>query len=369
MNSNKLAATLDDDCPLYHQAFENSLQSNIITTVMNGKIVLVNDAACKLLGYSKRGLLQEKRSTIFDIKESTFKKMLKQRITEGHSVALVTAIKKNGKTFPCEITSAVFTGEDGIEQAITTITDITQYVARQKIIDIKKDKIVAENICLAKSMQKKIDAKKDKIVSDNIHLAKSKQIKIDIKKDKIVAANITLAKSKQKGIDAKKEKIVAHNIIRAQIKSEEDQLVHEKATSGKLLHEYRERFSLIFNSSSDILYDIDLATNEIILSDAYEKDFGYKIKNNMTAVADWSNHIHPDDKEKVISDYLKRIVTDDTAWKYTYRFLRADNSVANILSSGIILRKPDGKAYRMIGSMHDISKQTVLEERLELKSI
>jgi signal transduction histidine kinase len=39
--------------------------------------------------------------------------------------------------------------------------------------------------------------------------------------------------------------------------------------------------------------------------------------------------------------------------------------VANILSNRIILRNADGKAYRVIGSMHDISKQKVLEERLE----
>ena len=85
----------------------------------------------------------------------------------------------------------------------------------------------------------------------------------------------------------------------------------------------------------------------------------------MTPVEDWANHIHADDKEAVMQDYFRMLATDDTEWKYGYRFLRSDNSIANVLSSAIILRNTDGKAYRMIGSMKDISKQRVLEEKLE----
>ena len=83
--------------------------------------------------------------------------MLKQRTARGQSTARVTAIKKSGKPFPCEITSAVFMDEDVIEKAITTIADMSQSILRQKNIDIKKEKIVADNIVLAKSKQKKID--------------------------------------------------------------------------------------------------------------------------------------------------------------------------------------------------------------------
>ena len=80
---------------LHKLAFDNSLQANLITsTISSGKIIMANSAACKLLGYSKKELLTKSRSTIFDINESSFKKMLKQRTAEGHSMALVTAIKK-----------------------------------------------------------------------------------------------------------------------------------------------------------------------------------------------------------------------------------------------------------------------------------
>jgi PAS domain S-box-containing protein len=133
------AAATDDN--LHHLVFNNPFQANIITIAANrGKILKANRAACKLPGYSKKELLTKSRATMWDINESSFKKMLKQRTAEGHSIALVTAIKKSGKLVPCEITSAVFMDEDGIEKAITNIADVSQRILKQKNIDTKKIK-------------------------------------------------------------------------------------------------------------------------------------------------------------------------------------------------------------------------------------
>ena len=66
--------------------------------------------------------------------------MLKQRTAEGGSIAMVTAIKKDDTRIPCEINSAVFMGEDGIEKAITTILDRSQHILEQKDTDYKKKK-------------------------------------------------------------------------------------------------------------------------------------------------------------------------------------------------------------------------------------
>ncbi|MGK2861839.1 MAG: PAS domain-containing protein [Chitinophagaceae bacterium] len=154
--SKKYRTAAGDDV-LHHLAFDNSLQPNIITIVSNGKIISANPAACKLLGYSKKELLTKTRSAIFDINESSFKKMLKQRTAKGHSRALVSAIKKSGKLVPCEITSSVFMDEGGIEKSITSISDMTAGILKQKNIDTKKEKLVAENIVHAIAKQIDID--------------------------------------------------------------------------------------------------------------------------------------------------------------------------------------------------------------------
>ena len=284
---------------LRHLAFDNTAQSNIIFTVSNGKIIMTNNAACKLLGYSKKELLTKSMATILDINEGSFKKMLKQKMAKGHFTALVTAIKKSGRTLPCEISSVPFMDEDGIVNAIATITDLSQSILNQKNRDAKKEKIVADNILLAKA------------------------------------------------------------------KSDVEKLDHEMAARGKLLTEYKENFKLIFNSSSDILYDVDLVANKVVLSDAYEKEFGYQLFNNTTSTEDLFSHIHPGDKRAFMKDYLRMIMSEDSEWKYSFRFLRADDSIANVVTRGIVMRNTAGEAYRRIGYMKDISNQKVLEERLE----
>ena len=321
---------------LRYLAFENTAQANIISTVSTGKIIIVNSAACKLLGYSKRELLTKNRAAIFDINESNFKKMLKQRTAEGKSAAVVIAINKNGKPLPCAITSAVFMDADGIEKSITSIADLSKSILNQINIDTKKERTVAGNIVLAKSKQKKIDSKKEKIVAKNIIQAQEK-------------SEARLAEKNEQAIEL------------------EEKLELEIASNVRLFTEYKESFKLIFNSSSDVLYDSDLVTNKVIISDAYQKDFGYEITSNMTPAADWLSHIYPADKEAVFTDYLRMLASEEAEWKYSYRFLRADDSVANVLSSAIVLRNADGKAYRMIGYMQDMSKQRRLEERLALE--
>jgi PAS domain S-box-containing protein len=566
---------------LHYLAFDHSFQANIISEVKGGKIITANKAAVQLLGYSKKELLTKKRADLFDVTEPTFKKLLRERKADGKSAAVITVFKKNGKSFPAAITSAIFTEGDGAQKAISTIADLSESIRHQSLIDAGKEKVVADNITLAKSKQKKLDQKNKKKVAHNIEVAQAKsdsrfhennewikriakasydvmwdwdiasgeiyvgdsihevfgysvpgnttgfvnfiscllpgeKRRVKEKLSNALASSVkswndsfglkrsdgSLAAAASRASIVRDEKGAAIRMIGAikdvsqlqQLKQQldlrdlesekfflaaklsfdviwewnvitneifmgegfqelfgfdlnnqrqnfrnwgdhlhpddreiieeslyaaiasgenhwektyriiradgcianvldratiirhtdgkayrmigalqdisrqmelEEKLAREIATKGKMLMEYNERFQLIFNSSSDILYDIDLITNEIILSDAYEKYFGYKITGNMTQVKDWADHIHMDDKEAVIRNYMGMLNTGATEWKYNYRFVKADGSSANVLSSAIILRTKEGVAYRMIGSMQDVSRQTVLEDQLQ----
>jgi len=296
----KSVAEASDDI-LRHLAFDNSFRANIILTVISGKIIMANRAACKLLGYSKKELLTKTRADIFDINDSSFIKMLKQRTAEGHSAAFVKAIKKNGKPISCQITSAVFMDKDGIEKSITTIADISQNILEQKNIDTKKGKKVTKDIALVRSKQKEIDIKKEKIVADNIALAKSRQKEIDIKKEKIVADDIAQAKSAQKKIDNKKDKIVAADIAQAKskqinidIKKEKivaDDIILAKAKADAGLAENNEWIKQIAKTSYDVMWDWDIVTGHIYIGDSMEEVFGYKLENNTISFKELSEGI------------------------------------------------------------------------------
>ena len=140
-----IRATSDDK--LSHLAFDNSILPNIICLVSTGEIIMANAAACKMLGYGKKELLTKTRSSIFDSKEKSFRLMLKQGVAEGQATATVTVIKKTGKRISCELTTAIFTGQDGIETAIITMMDKSGSIHKQKIIDKKRKELLLRIYC------------------------------------------------------------------------------------------------------------------------------------------------------------------------------------------------------------------------------
>jgi PAS domain S-box-containing protein len=418
----KFTTPVTDDT-LRHLAFDNSLQANVISIVSTGKIIMANNAACKLLGYSKRALLAKRRSAIFDITENSFKKMLKQRRIDGHSSALVTIIKKNGRLISCEITSSVFMGEHGIEKSITTITDISQNILKQKNIDIKKEKIVADDIVAA---QAKADAR---LAENNEWIKHIARASYDVMWDWDIASgqiyvgenirevfsyipqnntvNFTgfcacLLPKEKEMVEKKLLKIlasdskswndsyklkrgdgsIAYTISRASIirdlkgkairligatkdvsmlRGLEKKLKEQIATQK----DQSEKFLLAAKISFDGIWDWNLLTNEFFLGEGFEELFGYAVKSTAGNVVDWSKHLHPDDKDAVEKGLQDAITSAASHWEHTYRFIKADGSIANVFGRASIIRDADGKAYRMIGAIHDITKQKVLEEKLE----
>ena len=239
-SSAKTTETLKVDDKLRHLAFDNSAQPNIITLVSNGKIIMANSAACKLLGYSKKKLLALNRSLIFNTRESSFKKMLQQRTAEGKSVATVTVIRKNAKAITCEITSAVFKDAYGDENAITTISDMSLNILQQQKIDSKKEMTVAADIATVKATQEKLD----------------------VRHEKKVAHDIATVKAKQKRTDTKNEKTVAADIVVAQTRSD------------ARLAENNEWIKYIARASYDVMWDWDIMTGEIYVGDSIKEVFG-----------------------------------------------------------------------------------------------
>ncbi|MDP9041092.1 MAG: PAS domain-containing protein [Bacteroidota bacterium] len=136
---------------LHQKAFDNSFLANIISNVSTGKIISVNRAAEKLLGYSGVELLSKNFDEIFTPSDAHFKRILRQREAAGHAMGDVTVTKKNGRKLPCQITSVVFTGDNQIQKSITTLVDRSQGIRRQTGIDRKREKAVADEIINALS--------------------------------------------------------------------------------------------------------------------------------------------------------------------------------------------------------------------------
>jgi PAS domain S-box-containing protein len=136
---------------LHEKAFDNSLLANIISIVQSGRIIDANLAAGKLLGYSHKGLLKKNLEDIFINEDHHFSELLQQRSLIGHAVGNLTALKKNGKTLPCQTTSVIFTGDNHIQKVITTLVNRTETIHQQQLIDLIQEKRFATVKRLARS--------------------------------------------------------------------------------------------------------------------------------------------------------------------------------------------------------------------------
>lgn len=131
------------------------------------------------------------------------------------------------------------------------------------------------------------------------------------------------------------------------------------------LRESAERFKLAANATNDAVWDWNLLTDEIWWSENFKKLFGYKETEIEPDIASWLNHIHPEDRERVVSGIHAIIESGKQFWTDEYRFLRSDGSDAYILDRGYVIHDETGKAVRMVGAMTDMTAIKSAEQALK----
>jgi PAS domain S-box-containing protein len=124
----------------------------------------------------------------------------------------------------------------------------------------------------------------------------------------------------------------------------------------EILLKSNERFTHVTKATFDAIWDWDVQSQQLYLGDAFEELFGYHVENNIGDFSTWYNHIHPEDKERVIQSRLNKIIhRDESTWKDEYRYIRSNGSIAYISDRGVLLRN-NNSTYRMIGAMQDVTE-------------
>jgi PAS domain S-box-containing protein len=141
------------------------------------------------------------------------------------------------------------------------------------------------------------------------------------------------------------------------------------AHSGRLqqrLKMMNELYQFVTEVTNDCLWEWDFQTREIFWIDGgHKRIFGYQIENALIPQSFWENHLHPDDKLRVL-DRLKKILTEgaDSIWEDEYRFQRVDGSYADVHDRAHIIYDVDKVACRMIGATQDITVRKSAEIKL-----
>lgn len=139
-------------------------------------------------------------------------------------------------------------------------------------------------------------------------------------------------------------------------------LVNERT---KELKESNERFGYVTKATNEAIWDYDLLTNTVFFGEGYKILFGYNSEGYQD-ISIWPEHLHPEDKQRVVEGMSAILESTANRWSDEYRFLKANGDYAQVEDKGIIIRNRNGKAVRMIGAMQDVTRQKEGEQNRKL---
>ena len=129
-----------------------------------------------------------------------------------------------------------------------------------------------------------------------------------------------------------------------------------------------ERFKFVAKATNDVIWDWDLKTNSLVWNDSVETVFGHKQSKIYPEIKWWNDHIHPDDRERVLAGIHAVIDSGGHSWNDQYRYRRADGSYANVMDRGYVARDNTGAAVRMIGAMTDVTERSRSEAAIRFQA-
>jgi len=134
------------------------------------------------------------------------------------------------------------------------------------------------------------------------------------------------------------------------------------------LQELEERYTLVIQGVNDGLWDWDLKKNKVFYSSRWKYMLGYGEKEILPEPNAWMDLIHPDERKQVGKEINQHLKGNSPYLECEYRILHKDGSYRWVLCRGLAIRDNEGRAYRMAGSLSDITSRKLAEEQLRYKA-
>jgi PAS domain S-box-containing protein len=140
----------------------------------------------------------------------------------------------------------------------------------------------------------------------------------------------------------------------------------QQVNTKQKLRALNELYRFVTEITNDCLWEWDLQTREIFWIDGgHKRVFGYPIENALIPQNFWEDHLHPDDRARVLKG-LERAIKEGAGriWEDEYRFAKINGEYAYVHDRGHIVYEGNGNAVRMIGATQDITARKSIETRL-----
>ncbi len=141
--------------------------------------------------------------------------------------------------------------------------------------------------------------------------------------------------------------------------------ISERILSSKKLHESEERYRIATEQTGQVLFDFDFETREVRWAGAIKEVTGYdpeELRNLDKSF--WIKHVHPEDR-MVLLENLNNSFKEMIKFQVEFRFRNKDGNYIYAENHGVWLKDDNGKIYRAIGVIKNITEWKLTIKTLE----
>jgi PAS domain S-box-containing protein len=130
----------------YRALYEHS-PDGVLFTSPDGRVLAANPASCRLLGLTEHEICRLGRKGLADPADERWAVLVAQRAKTGHSHGVARMIRGDGTPVEVEMSSEIYTDDDGERRACTVIRDVTDRVRiERELVESRERLAEAERV-------------------------------------------------------------------------------------------------------------------------------------------------------------------------------------------------------------------------------
>jgi diguanylate cyclase (GGDEF)-like protein/PAS domain S-box-containing protein len=130
-----------------------------------------------------------------------------------------------------------------------------------------------------------------------------------------------------------------------------------------------ERYMLAVQGANDGIWDWDIKNDVFYSSPRWKAMLGFRENEIETRINEWFSRVHSTDLEHLKIELFDHLKGDSPHLEFEHRILHKDGVWRWMLARGLAVRDPQGVAYRIAGSLSDITARKQAEERLTFNAM
>ncbi|MBL6957789.1 MAG: PAS domain S-box protein [Rhodospirillales bacterium] len=141
--------------------------------------------------------------------------------------------------------------------------------------------------------------------------------------------------------------------------------ITERKLAEKNLNLAQERYDLALEGANEAIWDWDIENDILHMSPRYQDLIGVENCPSISTF-DWMDYVHPEDREYFMSSVISHLKGETAFFSCEFRLVLDKGREFWVHDRGQALRDAKGRAFRMAGSMGDITERKRTEVELRL---